>query len=145
MDSVQEDSPAAREAERQARIHCLVKRIAFTLFIWRHQHGSGRHMAPRATCAVNRQAMFARVVEFLFALIAKMTVAVVAFVFHRSSTTWSHLGRPLGPHCLGLCQQQQQLFWSLLLLSVCAASCQSAFTEESLFNLQFIFLLPTPS
>ena len=102
---------------------------------------------PRATCAVNRQAIFARVVELLFALIAKMTVAVVASVFYRSSTTWSHLGRPLGPHCLGLCQQQQQqqLPWSLLLLSVCAASCQSAFTEESLFNLQFVFLLPTPS
>ena len=103
---------------------------------------------PRATSAVNRQAIFARVVgvvELLFAVIAKMTVALVASVFHRSSTTWSHLGRPLGPHCLGLCQQQQQLLWSLLLLSVCAASCQSAFTEESLFNLQFIFLLPTPS
>jgi len=104
---------------------------------------------PVATSAVNRQAIFARVVmgivELLFAVIAKMTVAVVASVFHRSSTTWSHLGRPLGPHCLGLCQQQQQLLWSLLLLSVCAASCQSAFTEESLFNLQFIFLLPTPS
>ena len=64
---------------------------------------------PRATCAVNRQAIFARVVELLFAVIAKMTVAVVASVHHRSSTTWSHLGRPLGPHCLGLCQQQQQL------------------------------------
>ena len=40
-----------------------------------------------------------------------------------------------------------QLVWSLLLLNVCAprVALQSAFIEEGMFNLQFVFVLPTLS